>query len=95
MIFFTEVNVIFNKDYLENQLPLIPGDSINLDVVIMPEDSWKLYNNQDKIETMLTMSYSCEEGNMEGYFREICWVTHVKVMPSLVFSNLELFEVER
>ena len=89
------MNVIFNEEQVQKQLPLAPGDSIHLDVVIMPEASWKLYNNKDKIETMLIMSYSCEEGEQGGYTREIYWVTIIKVMPSLEFSNLELFEIER
>ena len=82
-------------EQVTEKLPLQPGDSIHLDVVIMPEDSWKLYNNQDKIEPMLIMSYSCQEGEEGGYTREISWVTVIKVMPSLEFSNLELFEIER
>lgn len=82
-------------EQVEENLPLQPGDSINLDVVIMPESSWKQYNNQDKIEPMLIMSYSCQEGEEGGYTREISWVTVIKVMPSLEFSNLELFEIER
>ena len=82
-------------EQVEEKLPLQPGDSINLDVVIMPESSWKQYNNQDKIEPMLIMSYSCQEGEESGYTREISWVTVIKVMPSLEFSNLELFEIER
>jgi len=89
------VNVVFNKKQVEDKLPLAPGDSIHLDVVIMPEDSWKFYNNQDKVETMLIISYSCEQGEVGGYTREICWVTTIKVMPSLEFSNLELFQMER
>lgn len=90
-----EANVIYKLEQVEEKLPLQPGDSIHLDVVIMPEDSWKLYNNKDKIEPMLIMSYSCEEGVQGGYTREICWVTVIKVMPSLEFSNMELFEIER
>lgn len=90
-----EHNIVFDADYVKTRLPLLPEESLHLDVTIMPENSWKLFNNQDKIEAALIISYSCEEGEVNGYMREISWVTYVKVMPSLEFSNYSILEIER
>ena len=61
----------------------------------MPEDAWKEYSDEDKVETMLIMTYSCEEGEVNGYMRKICWITYVKVMSSLELSDIVVSEIER
>ena len=88
---------MFDKVQLEQQLPISPGDSATLDVQIMPAEAWKLHCQTDKVETSLIVRYSGskeEDKKVEEYEREICWVTYVKVMPSLQLLKFELNEIE-
>ena len=96
-IFHLEQTVLFDKVQLEQQLPISPGNSATLDVQIMPVEAWKLHCQTDKVETSLIVRYSGskeEDKKVEEYEREICWVTYVKVMPSLQLLKFELNEIE-
>ena len=90
-----EKNVVFNDVVVQSSLPLPPGETISIDVVIMPEESWMFCTNKDKLEVSVTINYSCEEDTSDVYNREASWVTYVKVMPSLEFSNVTFSELER
>lgn len=86
---------MFDLSDIQAKLPIEPRDLLKFEVTFMPEDSWQFYNSVDKIEIAVTMNYSCSEAEVDGYSRTINWITNVKVMPSLEFSNIEIKEIER
>ncbi|XP_047126724.1 trafficking protein particle complex subunit 9 isoform X1 [Hydra vulgaris] len=90
-----DCQILFNEEQVLSQLPLLPHQSLILDVELMPAKSWKFCNNKDKIETLLSITYSCEEAVSMGYTRKIMWNTIIKVMPSLVLYDFAVNEIER
>lgn len=86
---------MFDLSDIQSKLPIEPKEMLKFEVTFMPEDSWQFYNSVDKIEIAVTINYSCIEGDVDGYSRSINWITSVKVMPSLEFSNIEIKEIER
>lgn len=91
-----EKKISLDHDVVQSSLPLLAGDTLSVDVVIMPAESWKYVVDKELVEVSLTIKYSCDDGTATiDYNREISWVTYVKVMPSVHFSNFRFSEVER
>lgn len=92
-IHLLDTTISFDDESYKSLLPLEPGKSLDLDLTIMPEQAWRAQPSVDKIESILTLSYSNEDG--DGYEREIGFVVDVKVMASLSIENYEVYEISK
>jgi len=88
-----EKGMLFDVASITSELPLEPGNTINLNVTVMPEESWQFHSTADKIEVALFMTYSSNQDN--DFIRKMNWLTYVNVMPSLQFTNIQFNEIER
>ena len=87
--------IAFDEESWKSILPLDPGKSADIDLLIMPEDAWKAPPNVDNIKSSLTLSYTNQEDDSNGYGREIAFVIDVKMMASLSIESYEVYEITK
>ena len=86
---------MYDAEQLKSIVPLEPGCSADLNILVMPKEAWKIQPLAEKIQSTLTLTYSGEEDIYSGYGREISLVLDIKVMPSLSLSNYDVYEIEK
>ena len=92
---FAEKTVVFDENALQRHLPLEPGKTAEMSILVLGSQAWKLHPATDKIRAYMIFSYSGDDVEKIEYTRDISMVVDVKVMPSLQLSNFDIYELER
>jgi len=87
--------IAFDEESVNSMLPLEPGKSADLDMIIMPEEAWKTQTFVENIQSSMTLSYAAEDIKDGGYGREIVFAVELIVMPSISVGKYEVYELKK
>ena len=93
--YLSDNTIAFDEESVNSMLPLEPGESAELGMVIMPEEAWKTQAFVENIKSSMTLSYAAEDIEDGGYGREIVFAVELIVMPSISVGKYEVYELKK